>query len=167
MIQLNTPMESFKNFFLETSEQEKDIKQTLAKIPKTHSILIKGYKFKWESGNTLKAHNDHVGIINPNTKSVTIAAPWNYGRSFTLLHELAHLVWEHKMTPELKKQWEELIKRTKPKQKKDLPKKSKSSLDQNAEEIFCMVYATHYAQHTIDTYNKTEWIEFIKNKIPR
>ena len=159
-------MESFKRFFLEASEQEKNIKDTLAKLPKNHSALIKGYKFKWEAGNTLKNDDEHVGIVNPVKRTITIAAPWHYGRSFTLLHELAHLVWEHKMSKELKEQWDKLVKSNKQKQKEKIPTKAKSCLNQNEEEIFCMTYATVYSQHTITTYNNPEWVKFIKNKVP-
>ena len=146
-------MESFKSFFLEASEQEKNIKQTLAKLPKTHSNLIKGYKFKWEAGNTLKAHDDHVGIINPNTKEIRIAAPWSYGREWVLVHEIGHKVFEKWMTPELIKKWNAILKRTKHKQQ------------QNSEELWCMAYANHFCKNKIEIHNHPEWDEFIKKFI--
>lgn len=152
-IQLNTTMENFKSFFLEASEQEKDIKRTLAKLPKSHSILIKGYKFKWESGNTLKAHDDHVGIINPNNKTITVAAPWNYGREFTLLHELGHKVWENFIDKEMQKEWIGIVKKTKHKSQ------------QNAEELFCMAYANHFAKNKIEIHNHPNWDSFVKKVI--
>lgn len=148
---------SFK-IFLEMEEEEKNVKKTISKLPKGHQKLLNGYKFKFTPGNTLKNDKEHIGYIYKD--KIVVAAPWNYGREFTTLHEIAHLVYEYKMTKELKKEWESLFE----KHKKDLPKSS--ALDQNSEEIFCMVYAATYAKHPPATYLHDYWQEFIKNKIP-
>ncbi len=153
---LNKRMNGFKHFLLVelSKEQEKDIESSLAKLPKKHRELIKGYKFKFQPGNTLKGDGEHVGIINPVTKTVTIAAPWNYPREFTFLHELGHKVWEFFVNEKMRKEWDCIVKRTKHKQK------------QNAEELFCMAYANHYAKNQIEIHNHPEWDKFVK-KLPK
>lgn len=156
-------MKSFREFLLE-SEETDNVKTMIAKLPAGHRKLLNGYKFKFTGGNTLKGDNDHIGLIHQD--KITVAAPWNYPRAFTTLHEIGHLVWEYKMTPKLKKKWEKLVGTTKKSQKQNLPKKCHSALDQNAEEIFCMVYANVYAKHPIGTYSNPEWMAFIKNEVP-
>ena len=73
------------------------------------------------------------------------------------------MVWSHKLTPKLKKEWAKLLKST----KKEMNKKeiSKSSLNQGAEEIFAMSYANYYSKHKILTYNHPKWMNFIKEKV--
>jgi len=87
-------------------------------------------------------------------RTVTIAAPWNYGREFTFLHELAHKVWENLVDEKMRNEWVALVKRTKHK------------MQQNAEELFCMAYANHYAKNKIEIHNHPEWEKFIK-KLPK
>lgn len=144
-------MGQFRQFMEQTEEQEKNIKETLAKLPKTHSELIKGYKIKWGCDNVLGAHDDaHVGLLNPNDKSITIAAPWNYGREYTFLHEIAHKVWAKFMTKELIEHWKKIVANTKKK------------LKQNAEELWCMAYANHFAKNKIVVHTHPEWDNFMK-----
>lgn len=145
-------MEGFR-LFLEKTEEEKNVQQLLKKLPAGHRNLLKGYKFKYQGGNTLKGDDGHIGVIYQD--KITVAAPWNYGREFTTLHEIAHLVWEYKMTPKLKNEWKEIVSKTKNKQK------------QIPEELFCMAYACHYAKHKIKIHDHPEWHEFIKNKVPK
>jgi hypothetical protein len=149
---LNTQMENFKKF-LEASEEKQNIMDMLSKLPKRHRQLIKGYRFKFEPGNTLKGDDDHVGLIDQDRKTITVAAPWNYGREFTLLHEVAHMVWEVFLTPAMKMMWKKIVASTKHKQ------------NQNPEELFCMAYANHYAKHKVEIHNHPEWDEFIQ-RIP-
>jgi hypothetical protein len=153
-------MESFRQFF-EVSEQERDIKHTLAKLPKSHSALIKGYKFKWEAGNTLKGDDEHVGIINPNTKIIRVAAPFNYPRQFTILHELAHKVFEAFVQPnkELLDRWKEIVKKTKSKMKKLDPEVAK----QNDEEAFAHAYGQFYCKTKLTKFDHPEWMKFIRD----
>lgn len=143
---------NFKEFYLEQSETDKDIEKTLRKIPKNHRNLIKGYKFKWEIGNALKNHNGHVGIINPNTKSITIAAPWRYSRQHTFIHELAHKVWEAYVAKDAKllNKWKTIVKNT------------KNKPNQNAEELFAHSYAQAYCDNPIEKFAFPKWISFIK-----
>jgi type II secretory pathway component PulC len=132
-------------------------------LPKSHQNLLHGYKFKYTPNNTLKNDKGHIGYIWKD--KIVVAAPWNYSRSFTTLHEIAHLVWEYKMTPELKKEWSKLVKKHKKEQKENIPKKSRDALDQNEEEIFSMTYATLYSKHPVITYYNKDWMEFISSKL--
>lgn len=143
--------------FLESEEQKeysKDLKQTMKKLPKDHCVLIKGYKIKFEPTNTLKNDSEHIGFIDEEKKIIRIAAPWNYGRNFTLLHEIGHAVWNKKLDEKKKKEWNVLFKKEKNKIKH-------KSLNQNAEEIFAMCYANFYSKHKILTYNNSKWMKFI------
>lgn len=144
-------LEGFR-LYLE-SEEEENVQKMISKLPKGHQRLLKGYKFKYTPGNTLKGDDDHIGYIHKD--KIVVAAPWNYGREFTTLHEIAHLVWEYKMTPALKKEWSAVVKKN--------PKRQK----QNDEELFAMAYACHYAKHQIKVHDHPEWHEFIEKKVPQ
>lgn len=144
-------MKGFKLFF-ETTEEDKNIKNTLKKVPKKHAELIKKYTFEFLKGNTLKGDDQHIGLIDPFKKKITIAGPWNYGREFTLLHELAHKVWENFMDEKSKKEWSRLVKK--------VPKKER--LDQDDEEMFCHAYANTYVQNKIVIHHHPDWEKFIK-----
>ena len=133
------------------SEEEKNVKATLKKIPKEHAALIKDFNLKFTPNNTLKNDKNHIGFIHK--KNIVVAAPYNYGREFTLLHEIAHMVWEKLVSKELKIKWNNLY------------KKYKKKLKQNSEEIFCMVYANIYVRHKLETYDNKELEDFIKKEI--
>lgn len=133
------------------SEEEKNVQDTLKKLPKNHADLIKGFKVKFTPNNTLKNDKNHIGYIHKD--EIVVAAPYNYGREFTFLHEIAHMVWEKLISNDLKKEWNNLY------------KKYKKDLKQNAEEIFCMVYANIHTKHKLKTYEKEELENFIKTKI--
>ena len=154
-------MNEFK-LFLE-SEEEKDIKSLISKLPKTHQKLLHGFKFTFTPGNTLKGDNDHIGYIHKD--KVVVAAPFHYSRSMVAAHEIAHLVWEHLMTTSLKQEWSKLLKRTMPEQIKSQPAQNRSALKQNDEEILCMVYAATYAKHPPVTYLNPAWQNFVNHKI--
>lgn len=151
-------MNTFKQFLAE-SEEKDDVKKLISKLPKGHQKLLNGFKFKFTNGHTLPKDSEHVGVIYQD--KITVASPFNYSRSFVVLHEIAHLIFSYKMTKELKKEWSELVK----KYKKELPKND--ALNQNDEEIFAMSYGTCYAKHPVETFNHPEWIKFIKNKVPQ
>ena len=136
--------------FIENYEQ--DIKETLSKLPKKHQNLVRGYKFKFQPGNTLKGDNDHIGVTDEEKKAITIAAPWNYGREFTFLHEVGHKIWEG-LSPEQQNKWTDIVKKT----------KMKKQDRQNAEELFSMSYANHYAKHKHVMFTYPEWEKFIKS----
>ncbi len=159
-------MINFRDYLAE-SEEENNVKTTISKLPKGHAKLLDGYKFKYQPGNTLKGDDENIGQIYQD--KITVAAPWNYGREFTTLHEIGHLVYEYKMTPALKKAWASLVEKTKGGQIKAMKKlgQKTDALDQNAEEIFCMVYAQCYANTKVLKYECPEWTDFIKNKIPK
>lgn len=142
----------FRKFLSESEKKNMtDVKATLSKIPNAHKELTQKYNFKFEPDNTLKGSDEYVGELDTDKKDITVAAPWNYGREYAILHEIGHLVWEKFITPKLKKKWSELVKRTKHKQ------------EQNQEELFCMAYANTYAQNKIEIHNHDHWEEFIKN----
>lgn len=151
----------FRAFFLE-SEYNKEVKKTLQKVPKKHRDLLKGYKYKFQPNNALKGDGEHIGYVDEENKVITIAAPWNYGREYTFLHEMGHLVWKYFMDKGLKKKWKILMKKHKQQQAK---KNTGDSLDQNEEEIFCMCYAANYCKHPVVTFYNDKWNDFIQ-KIP-
>jgi len=140
----------FKNFLL-TEGYEQDLKKTLAKIPKKHKALIRGYKFKFQPGNELKGEHDSIGLINRNTKVVTVAAPWNYGREYTVLHEIAHLIWET-LNEKQQTRWREIVKKH---PSEDKPRQSN-------EEYFAMAYASAYAHNQIKKFCIPAWHKFIQ-----
>jgi hypothetical protein len=156
---------NFKLFLENTEEYQKDLKNVLKNIPKSHAALIKGYEIKFEPTNTLKNDSNHIGFIDEENKKIRIAAPWNYSRCFTFLHEIAHAVYKYKLNKNLRKEWADIIKSTKKDQKKSLSKKCHSSLNQNSEELFCMAYASFYSRHVVSTYDNKSWKKFIE-KIP-
>lgn len=145
-------MESFKLFF-EKSEEEKNVQQLIKKLPAIHQKLLSGYKFRYQGGNTLKGDDGHIGVIFKD--KITVAAPWRYSREFCTLHEVAHLVYEKLMTPELKKAWSKVA------------KKNKKQNQDHDEENFCMAYAATYSEHPPLTHHHPDWIDFIKNKVPK
>lgn len=154
-------MQSFRKF-LHRSEEEEDLNGMLEKIPQSHRDLVADYKFKLQGGNTLKDDGDHIGYMDSGTEEIAVAAPWNYGREFALLHEVAHVVWENLVSDELRQKWQKIVNRTKEKQNQKLNVRS-SSLNQSAEEIFCMCYANYYANQKLETYTNSKWMHFIKN----
>ena len=114
-------MISFKEFVKanDMDEEKKDIEKTLKKLPHSHASLVKGYKWKFHSGNTLNGDNQHVGYIDDSDKEIAVASPWNYGREFTILHEVGHKVWENFVTPQMKNQWNKIVANTKNKQEQE------------------------------------------------
>jgi hypothetical protein len=146
-------MEGFRLFCEQTEEQEANIKATLKKLPPTHRELISHYKLKWHGDNTLAGDDGHIGIVNPSTKTITIAAPWNYGREYTFLHEIAHKVFERFMTKPMFAEWKKILAGTKQKMK------------QNAEELWCMCYANYFAKNKIVIHTHPEWEAYMKKFI--
>lgn len=146
-------MGNFRQFIEQTEEQEKNIKETLAKLPKSHTNLIKDYKIKWCHNNTLFGDSKHVGMLNPNNKTITIAASYNFGREHVFIHELAHQVWQHFVLPNkvLLEKWKKIVANTKNKPK-----------NENEEECFAHAYAVTYCKNPVQKFNFPEWIKFIK-----
>lgn len=155
--------EGFKTFL--ENEEEKNVKNTISKLPKGHQNLLNGYKFKYTPGNTLKGDNEHIGYIHKN--KIVVAAPWNYSREMVTLHEIAHLVFEKLVSKELKKEWSLLVSKTNKDHQKKQHSRNQSALKQNDEEIFAMVYAATYAKHPPKTYLNEKWQDFIVNKVPK
>lgn len=143
-------MEGFKYFFEQTAEQEENIKKTLNKLPKKHSGLIKGYKIKWQCDNVLDGDDEHVGIINPNDRTITVAAPYSFGREFTFLHEIGHLVFNKFCSTKWKEKWAKIVKKNPNRQK------------QNDEELWCMCYANHFVKHKIVVHTHPAWEAYMK-----
>lgn len=147
-------MLSFKKFMHKT-EEEKDIQQTLEKLPKLHQNLVKDFKYKLHAGNTLNGDSEHVGYMDPAKKEIAAAAPYRYSREMTILHEIAHVVWDHLMSNELRDKWATIVKRTKNKQ------------NQSAQELFCMAYAATYSHNPPSIHDHPEWNKFILEELPK
>lgn len=153
---LNKFMISFKEFFRQQDnmiEEKGDIKKTLSKLPPSHAALVRGFKWKFHGGNTLNGDDEHVGYMDDHSKEIAVAAPYNYGREFTILHEIGHKVWEKFVLSNtvLVKEWTQIVNRTKNKQK------------QSPEELFCHAYANFYTKNKIVIHNHPEWKDFIGN----
>lgn len=149
-------MTGFKAFL--ESQVEQEAKETVAKLPKTHAALLKGYKFKFENGCTLKGSDDNIGMIHLNDdkkKEIHVAAPWNYGRQFAFLHEIAHLVYQEWMHNN--KKWQ--------KEWKSITEKTKHKLDQPPEELWCHCYSNHFSKNKIKIHDHPEWDAFMKKFI--
>lgn len=144
----------FKQYLTEATEQEKDVKKTLGKIPKAHRDLVKGYRFVFQPSNCLKGDSGHIGLIDEKNKTITIASPWNFGREYTLLHEIGHAVWKYAVDDEKKAEWKKLLGPVRRRNKKDL--------DQNDEEIFCMTYAQLHAKNKLEKYDHEELVDFVR-----
>ncbi len=134
--------------FLEADQNQKDFNDILNKLPKKHQSLVKNYKVKFQKNNTLNGDEKHVGYVDTDKEEVVIAAPWNYGRCFVILHEIAHLVYET-LSQEQKNKWKEIAGKI-----KDKPIK-------NIEEFFCMIYANNFIKHKVKTYDYPSLYKFI------
>ncbi len=141
-------MFTFKKF-MDKSEEEKDLEQTLGKLPQKHQKLVQGFKYKFHAGNTLNGDDEHVGYMDPHRKEIAAAGSWRYPREWVFLHEVAHQVWDHLVTPEKREEWATIVKNTKHKQ------------NQSAPELFCMAYACVYSSHKLEIHNHPEWEKFI------
>jgi hypothetical protein len=65
------------------SEEEKNLQDTIKKLPQKYKDLLKNFNIKLTCKNTLNGDKNHIGYINK--FDIEVAAPWNYGREFTLL----------------------------------------------------------------------------------
>ena len=144
----------FKDYLILVEQDElsskKDMKKTLSKIPKEHSDLVKDYKVIFQPSNSLKKDDKHIGLINEKNKTITIAAPWNYGREFTFLHEIAHAVWKYLVDEDKKREWAKIFSSAKIENK-----------SQGEEEMFCMIYAQHYAKNKLQKFENKSLLNFI------
>ena len=131
----------FSEYLNEHSESDKDVKRTLGKLPSKHAGLVQGYKVVFQPSNSLKGDEEHIGVIDEKKKTITISSPWNYGREYTLLHEVGHAVWKYLVDDKKKAEWKKILSGVKKNNKKDL--------NQNDEEIFCMTYAQYYAKNNM------------------
>lgn len=147
---------NFRDF---TESIESELKKTLRKLPLKHRKLVQTYKFSFEHRPTIKGQ-DHVGEIDEKKHKIKIAAPWFHSREFTILHEVAHAVWKYILNPRLQQEWKQLLQKTKKQQIAHT--KDRAALNQNQEEIFCMAYASYYAEHKPFAYHNDAWMKFIK-----
>ena len=143
----------FKQYL--SDEEKKDVRKTLEKIPKSHSDLVKDYEISFQSKNSLRGDDKHIGFIDEKNRKIVVSAPWNYGREYTLLHEIGHAVWKYLVGEDKKREWKKTVAKVRAKNKKEL--------DQNDEEIFCMYYAQHYAKNKLCKYDHAELDEFISS----
>lgn len=144
----------FRQFLTEGRKHDEDVGKTLRKIPKAHRDLMRGYRFIFQPSNTLKGDDGHVGFIDEGKKTITIAAPWNYGREYTLLHEIGHAVWKYRMDEEDKASWKRLL--------SPVRKANRKDINQNDEEIFCMSYAQAYANNKMKKYDHEALVAFAR-----
>lgn len=145
---------SFKQYLKDSEESYKEeVEKTLKKLPKSHSALIKDFKYEFVGSNTLKNDDDHVGLIDTKRKKIVIAAPFYYSREHVILHELAHLIWLKIIKNDTKKQWKKIAKNTK------LKKEDR----QNEEELFAHAYSNYYDKNPVVKFNFPEWRNFIKS----
>lgn len=146
-------MMTFKEFLQddEASEEQEDIAKLLAKIPPKHAALVRNFHWRFTAGNTIDNDQQHVGYMDDNDKEIAIAAPWNYGREFTVLHEIGHKVWENFVQPypQLIRLWTQIVGKTKNRQ------------DQPPEELFSMAYANHFVKNKIVIHTHPEWEAFV------
>ncbi len=148
----------FREFLLYEAEghikESGDVNQTLKKLPKLHQKLLKGYKFTFQGDNTLKGDGGHIGSNDLDAKTIEIAAPWNYGREFAMLHEIGHVIFMYLMEPckHRVEQWKKIIRSTK-----------KAKVNQDAEELFCHAYANTYTRNKVLIHNHLAWEKFIKS----
>lgn len=143
----------FKQYL--SDEEKKDVRKTLEKIPKSHSDLVKDYEISFQSKNSLRGDDKHIGFIDEKNRKIVVSAPWNYGREYTLLHEIGHAVWKYLVSDDRKGEWKKTVAKVRSRNKKEL--------DQNDEEIFCMSYAQHYAKNKLCKYDHEELDEFISS----
>jgi hypothetical protein len=142
----------FKQFMQDQMGEEKnDIARTLRKLPPKHQELVQGYRWKFHGGNTLNGDDEHIGYMDDHEKEIAIASPWNYGREFAVLHEIAHRVWETLVPDQMKRIWAQIVSQTKEKQ------------DQSPEELFSMAYASTYAKNKISIHDHPQWEKFIRS----
>ena len=133
--------------FLESANP--DLDETLHKLPKKVQALLKNYKFKFVGENNLKNDKEHVGLLDPDKNTITVAAPWNYGREMAVLHEVGHLFF-NTLKPTQKQQWENIVKKTKEKQ------------EQSPQELFCFAFANYFVHMKVEIHTHLEWEKFIK-----
>ena len=137
----------FRSFINEANQNTADVHKLLGTLPKKHADLIRGYTFTFEPDNALKGDHEHVGVIDDKKRTVRIAGSWNYGRSFVVLHELAHLIWKT-LNKDKRHQWNKLAKG--------------HHLDDSIEEVFCHAYAATYCGNPPAKFDFKEWKNFIK-----
>jgi len=137
--------------FLEQSEEQKDIKSTLARIPKKHRALLRGFKIKMLNGNVLKNDKEHIGYMDDEKKEIVITAPWAYSKQHLFLHECGHVVYKT-LSKELKQKWKKIVDNT-----------TKPRVHQGYEEAFCHSYASTYCKRPHSIHDHKEWEEFIRS----
>ena len=130
-----------------------DIEDSLAKLPKGHRKLVHGFHIKLEPGNTLHGDDGHVGVVMTSPKKqIKVAAPFNYGREFTLLHEAAHIIWQvYVKGTKWEKEWSQVCKLNKNRKK-----------DEPDEENWCHAYSNHFVKHKIVTHTCPEWDDYME-----
>jgi hypothetical protein len=143
-----------KLFLEQTKEQEENIKKTLAKLPKTHQKLMDGFKIVWQCDNVLKGDKGHVGLVDTEKKTITLAAPFRWSSEHVLLHEIAHLIWNILVSKELKAKWAALM------------KKIKRPLDEkNDEELFCHAFASHFCFNPTEKFSDDRLMNMVQEII--
>lgn len=143
-------MERFEDYFY--TKENKDVEETISKLPKNHQKLVSDYEIIFEPNNTLYKDKKYIGTLT-DKKLIIVAAPWRYGREFTFLHEIGHIVYQKYLenNEQLLKKWTTIVNNTKNKGKKE-----------SVEEYFCHAYANQYATVKIVAYDHDSWQKFIR-----
>lgn len=142
------------DILIETRIRE-ETKEVINRLPKTFQNLLKGYKFKFYRNCTLFGSKDNIGMVHLNNekkKEIHVAAPWNYSRSFALLHEIAHIIFEKYVldNKELKNNWQKIVDNT------------KNKLNQSAEELWCHNFANYFSTHKVVFHTHPQWEKYMK-----
>ena len=81
-------MENFKTFL--ESEEQKDVRQMMSKLPQKYQDLLSGFKFRFTPKNTLKNDNENIETLLQDEKWVSKHAQtgesWEQART-RLRHE--------------------------------------------------------------------------------
>ncbi len=141
-------MDKFESYIRE----DKAVRETINKFPERYRSFLDDYDIRFEPGNTLRDDPGHVGrvFIGGNNNTITIASPWNYGREFTLLHEIAHLIYDRFVkNTEWERKWKKVYK-LEPGPKRE-----------GAEESFCHALAQYYVTTKVSKFDLKPWKKFM------
>lgn len=138
----------FKQFFeAKVTEEDKNIRETLRRLPASHRKLLRGFHYEFETGNTLDHDDNHVGQLDNKKKVITVAAPWVWSREWTFLHEVGHKVYVEILNNKQRKEWEQL---------------SRKHKRESSEEAFCMVYSQFYAKNKLTKFDHSDQLAFVR-----
>lgn len=126
-----------------------DVKDTIESLPKCFQKLVKGFKVKFLSTDTLPKNKENIGYIQGD--KIVVCNPYYYSRQFTFLHEIGHMVYTYYIhKTKFEQEW------------KDILSKVKNKINQNAEEQFCHFFASFYCRYPLVKHSHPEYEKFFK-----